>query len=235
MRQRLWTNGLLALTLGGCGAGPAPGSGSGAGAPTATVDPARFGLADGRCWRYALTPGGPVDLTLFVEADTTAVRGLTTYHVTMSDGLAHKVEWWLEPTSNDLLLHRRREVEPDDKGRDVDSYFIYRPAPVWLREGLATGVRIDSETTVTVTGARNGDEPATVHLLSLGPATVVAPGVTGDATSFVVERDAAGKQLVDKVWFFPGVGIVKIDPFGADIGPRTLVESSVLAKGETCL
>lgn len=232
MRQATRPTALLGLVLAACGADAAPDSGGGPGATTA--DPARFGLADGRCWRYASTPNGPVDLTLDVRADTTAVQGVTTYHVTMRQNGFRKAEWWFEPTSTDLLLHRRREVEPGSGGQPVDSYFVYRPAPVWLRDGLEAGAGVDSDTTVTVTGARNGDEPGSLHVVSLGPVRVEAPGATADATLLSVERDGGGRQVVDKVWFHPGVGIVRLDPFGPDVGSETLVRSSVLGAGESC-
>ena len=231
MRQRTRPAMLFALGLSACGQTDTSGAGPGT---TGTVDPARFGLSDGRCWRYASTPNGPVDLTLSVQSDKVAVPGVTSYHVTMRQNGFRKAEWWFEPTVTDLLLHRRREVEPDAVGQPVDSYFVYRPGPVWLRDGLEAGAGVDSDTTVTVTGARTGDEAASLHVVSLGPSPVDAPGVTGDATLLSIERDAAGKQVVDKVWFFPGVGIVKLDPFGADIGPETLVQSSVLGAGESC-
>lgn len=198
-----------------------------------TTSPADWGLADKACLRYA-DPSSPASTyTVEMLVDSTTITGLETWRVIHRyNGWEQRTDWY-EVKGNELLLHRRN-VAGQLSG--ADTLHRYDPAPVLLRINLEEGDSIETVTQARLAGGASLEEEQTFRTASLGEESVNGPDgeVTAQKLTLAIESDSLN-NVVDRAWFAPQVGFVKLDPAGSDVGEVTLKSVEILEGDAKCV
>ena len=215
---------------------------SNAGAGPGTPDDAYFAFADRRCLRFKESAGDPDSVSMEMALDTKSVDNVRTFHLKLRRNGYISEELWVEVTADSLLLHRRRATfhtlssSLSDPYHNVDTTITFTPPLVLLRKEMALGETVTSSAEARVAG---GDKtelvPAELHVTPTRTDTIDAAGAPVEATLYLVGRSMnGGADIVDKLWFLPSSGIVKLDPSGDTIDAATLTSAGAMGEGETC-
>lgn len=219
----------VALSCGAlaCG-GPDDGKKSDAGTDQGT--PAEYwGLADKTCLHYADTNGN-LYYSVEIIFDQTSITGVDTWRlVHRNQGFEQRTDW-LEIVDDALVLHRRN-VGGGFSGSDV--LYRYDPPPVLLSEGFEAGDSVESVTNTRIGGDTETVEQ-TFRVASLGEETVEGPEGPVASQKLTVSIETSTGTEVERAWFAPQVGFVKLDPAGNDVDEVTLARVDVLADEDVC-
>ena len=105
-----------------------------------------------------------------------------------------------------------------------------------LRINLEEGDSIETVTQARLAGGASLEEEQTFRSASLGEESVNGPDgeVTAQKLTLAIESDSLN-NVVDRAWFAPQVGFVKLDPAGSDVGEVTLKSVEILEGDAKCV
>lgn len=221
----------LAALFGSVACGPADTGRNDGGNDRPSTSAEYWGLVDKRCLHFADSKGKPY-YTVEIEFDQTTVRDVDTWKIThRNQGWEQRIDW-IEHDDNKLLLHRRK-ISGQSDGFD-ETLNRYTPAPVFLRTNLREGDNVESVTNARVDqGSSTVEEEQTFRTASLGEEAIEGPDGEVMAQKLTMSTDTPTDSEVERAWFAPDVGFVKIDPPGP-VGDNTLVRIEQLADGARC-
>jgi hypothetical protein len=218
-----------AAVLAAAACGPAQ-NGNPDGGDTTPAD-GYFGLAERRCWEYAIAGGGTYSIEA-VALDTVTVPGARTFKLLHRlNGLPQKTEY-LEPTAATLLLRERVLHEGGQ-----DRVHAFEPGLVLLRHPTARGDHVETASTRTerLPGQTATTAPITATLDVLAEVSAEVPAGTFSTFSGTLRTDADAEETrLDKFNFAAEQGFVKLDPHGRDLDDLQLKALKTLGSGDLC-
>lgn len=223
----------LALCALALGCGPATDGNPDAGDDA--LGPDWFGLDDKLCYRFAPSGGGFHQYLVHVTADPSTIANTRTFQLRHTLNGAPQQTDWVAVTDGALVLHQRRY----DRGNLISDETLSRfnPPPVLVDEFLRVDDTRETETQARVSGdgLTTVDETQTFAITVLAKEPVSVDGEALDALklSMAVTREDPPSTQIDRWWFVPERGLVKIDPAGTAIGEMTLVR--VDTDADTCI
>lgn len=222
----------LVVFCGAVACGPASSGPSDAGEDK-TTSAEYWGLVDKRCLHYADSKNRET-YTLEIAFDKVTVTGIDTWRLTHREqGWEQRIDW-LERVDNKLVL-RRRKIS-GQSGDFSETLNRYTPPPVFLRDNLQEGDNVESvaSTRVDVDGAKVEEaQEQTFRTASLGEESIKGPDGEVMAQKLTLSRETPTDNEVERAWFVPELGFVKIDPPGP-VGDQTLVRVELLSDGANC-
>lgn len=219
----------LAVFSGAVACGPAS-SGPSDGGDDKTTPAEYWGLADKTCLHYTDSSKRET-YTVEIAFDQATITGVDTWRLThRNQGWEQRIDW-LERVENKLVLHRRKVSGQSDGPETLNRY---TPPTVFLRAGLREGDNVESKTSARVDSAGTTvDEEQTFRIASLGEETIDGPDGEVAAQKLTMSTETPTENEVERVWFAPELGFVKIDPPGS-VGDQTLVRIEQLSDGTPC-